>query len=175
MHFLDQAKIYLRSGAGGPGAVSFRREKFIEYGGPDGGNGGHGGNVVLTVDPGVHTLLDFHFRPRQPVHSLLAGRHASRLRGRGLAFEELRPYLPGDDIRTMDWHVTARTGKPHVRVYTEEKDRPVLLVVDQRQNMFFGSKRAMKSVAAAEAAISCVDSRSDRCTSTSCSLSVSGS
>lgn len=99
-----------------------------------------------------HEVHDFHFKPRQPVHSLLAGRHASKLRGRGLAFEELRPYLPGDDIRTMDWRVTARTGKPHVRVYTEEKDRPVLLVVDQRQNMFFGSRRAMKSVVAAEAA-----------------------
>jgi len=99
-----------------------------------------------------HEVRDFHFLPRQPVHSLLAGRHASKLRGRGLAFEELRPYLPGDDIRTMDWHVTARTGRPHVRVYTEEKDRPVLLVVDQRQNMFFGSRRAMKSVVAAEAA-----------------------
>ena len=99
-----------------------------------------------------HEVRDFHFKPRQPVHSLLAGRRASKLRGRGLAFEELRPYLPGDDIRTMDWRVTARTGKPHVRVYTEEKDRPVLLVVDQRQNMFFGSRRAMKSVTAAEAA-----------------------
>ena len=94
----------------------------------------------------------FSFLPRQPVHSLLAGRHASRVRGRGLDFEELRLYLPGDDIRSMDWRVTARTGKPHVRVYTEEKDRPALFVVDQRTNMFFGTKRAMKSVAAAEAA-----------------------
>lgn len=95
---------------------------------------------------------DFHFLPRQPVHSVLAGRHASRVRGRGLAFEELRPYLPGDDLRTMDWRVTARTGKPHVRVYAEEKERPVLVLVDQRINMFFGSRRAMKSVGAAEAA-----------------------
>jgi uncharacterized protein (DUF58 family) len=91
------------------------------------------------------------FLPRQPVHSILAGRHASRLRGRGLNFEELRRYLPGDDIRNMDWRVTARTRKPHVRVYTEERDRPVLLVVDQRQSMFFGSRRAMKSVVASEA------------------------
>ncbi len=95
---------------------------------------------------------DFHFLPRQPVHSVLAGRHASRVRGRGLTFEEVRDYLPGDDIRSMDWRVTARTGKPHVRVYSEEKDRPVLLLVDQRINMFFGSRRAMKSVVAAEAA-----------------------
>jgi len=94
----------------------------------------------------------FSFLPHQPVHSLLAGRHASRLRGRGLNFEEIRRYLPGDDIRTMDWHITARTRKPHIRVYTEERDRPVLLVVDQRLPMFFGSQRAMKSVVAAEAA-----------------------
>lgn len=98
------------------------------------------------------SVRDFHFRTRQPVHSLLSGRHASRVHGRGLAFEELRLYLPGDDVRTMDWRVTARTGKPHVRLYAEEKERPVLLVVDQRMNMFFGSRRSMKSVAAAEAA-----------------------
>jgi uncharacterized protein (DUF58 family) len=94
----------------------------------------------------------YSFLPRQPVHSVLAGRHASRLRGRGLNFEEIRRYLPGDDIRNMDWRVTARTRKPHVRVYTEERDHPVLLLIDQRQNMFFGSRRAMKSVVAAEAA-----------------------
>jgi uncharacterized protein (DUF58 family) len=94
----------------------------------------------------------FSFLPHQPVHSLLAGRHASRLRGRGLNFEGIRRYLPGDDIRTMDWHITARTRKPHIRVYTEERDRPVLLVVDQRLSMFFGSQRAMKSVVAAEVA-----------------------
>ncbi len=86
------------------------------------------------------------------MHSVLAGRHASRLRGRGLNFEEIRHYLPGDDIRTMDWRVTARTREPYVRVYTEERDRPVLLVVDQRQSMFFGSRRATKSVVAAKAA-----------------------
>jgi GTP-binding protein len=66
MHFLDQAKIFVRSGAGGPGAVSFRREKFIEYGGPDGGNGGKGGDIVFEAVPGLNTLIDFrytqHFR-----------------------------------------------------------------------------------------------------------------
>jgi uncharacterized protein (DUF58 family) len=99
-----------------------------------------------------HAARDFSFLAHQPVHSLLAGRRGSRVRGRGLAFEELRQYVPGDDIRTMDWRVTARTGKPHVRVFTEEKDRPALFVVDQRLNMFFGTRRAMKSVAAAEIA-----------------------
>jgi uncharacterized protein (DUF58 family) len=94
----------------------------------------------------------FSFLPRQPVASLLAGRHASRLRGRGLAFEELRHYHQGDDVRTIDWKATARLRSPHVRVYSEERERPVLLVVDQRRPMFFGSRRAMKSVTAAEVA-----------------------
>jgi uncharacterized protein (DUF58 family) len=113
--------------------------------------------------PGVYANLDdlirvrfkardFSFMPRQPVTSILSGRYASRLRGRGLNFEEMRRYLPGDDVRTMDWRVTARTRQPHVRVYTEEKDRSVLLLVDQRSNMFFGSRDRMKSVTAAELA-----------------------
>src|ERR1700756_4071019 len=66
MHFLDQAKIFVRSGAGGAGAVSFRREKFIEFGGPDGGDGGKGGDIVFEGGGGVNTLIDFrytqHFR-----------------------------------------------------------------------------------------------------------------
>ncbi|MEX0324836.1 MAG: DUF58 domain-containing protein [Puniceicoccaceae bacterium] len=95
---------------------------------------------------------DFSFLPQQPVTSVLAGRYASRLRGRGLNFEELRRYQPGDDIRTMDWKVTARTRNPHVRVFTEEKDRQVLLVIDQRINMFFGTRQRMKSVTAAHMA-----------------------
>jgi uncharacterized protein (DUF58 family) len=94
----------------------------------------------------------FSFLPRQPVHSILAGRHASRLRGRGLNFEEIRRYQPGDDIRQIDWKVTVRTRQTHSRVYTEERERSVLLLVDQRITMFFGSVKNMKSVTAAEAA-----------------------
>lgn len=93
---------------------------------------------------------DFSLLPKQPVHSLLSGRHASRLRGRGLTFEELRGYRPGDDIRSIDWKATARLRKPHVRVYSEERERPVLFVVDQRSSMFFGSRRTTKASAAAE-------------------------
>jgi len=92
-----------------------------------------------------HTTL----LPRQPVSSLLAGRRASRLRGRGLDFDELRAYVAGDDVRRIDWRVTARLRRPYVRSYKEERDRPVLLVVDQRPSMFFGSRGAMKSVQAA--------------------------
>jgi len=99
-----------------------------------------------------YTAQGFSYLPRQSVRSLLSGRKRSRLRGRGLDFDELRHYRPGDDIRTMDWRVTNRTGKPHVRVYTEERDRPVIAIVDQRLPMFFGSQHKMKSVVAAEVA-----------------------
>ena len=99
-----------------------------------------------------HKARGFTFLPRQPLHSLLAGRHASRLRGRGFDFEELRRYQPGDDIRTIDWRVTARTQKPHTRVFTEERDRPVLLLVDQRIGMFYGTQKDLKSVTAAKLA-----------------------
>src|SRR6201991_3426304 len=92
------------------------------------------------------------FLPRQPVHSLLSGRFASRMRGRGLNFEEIRDYRSGDDVRQIDWKVTARLQKPHVRVFNEERDRETLLVVDQRLSMFFGSRLSMKSVTAAQAA-----------------------
>lgn len=61
MHFLDQAKIYLRSGAGGGGAVSFRREKYVQYGGPDGGNGGKGGDIIFEAVEGLNTLIDFRY------------------------------------------------------------------------------------------------------------------
>ncbi|RJY08990.1 GTPase ObgE [Aurantiacibacter aquimixticola] len=74
MHFLDQAKIFLKSGAGGPGAVSFRREKYIEFGGPDGGNGGRGGDVVIVAVPGLNTLIDFryaqHFKAKRGEHGM---------------------------------------------------------------------------------------------------------
>jgi uncharacterized protein (DUF58 family) len=116
-----------------------------------------------TRSPGVYVGLDdlialewrgrkVSFLPRQPVHSLLSGRFASRMRGRGLNFEEIRDYRPGDDVRSIDWKVTARLRKPHIRVFDEERDRQALLVVDQRLSMFFGSRLAMKSVTAAEAA-----------------------
>jgi uncharacterized protein (DUF58 family) len=101
--------------------------------------------IALQFKAGGFTLCH-----NQPVHSLLFGRRASHVRGRGLDFEELRSYVAGDDVRSIDWRVTARTQKPYVRVYSEERDRPTMLVVDQRINMFFGSRVSMKSVVAAE-------------------------
>ena len=80
------------------------------------------------------------------------GAHAGTRRGRGIEFEELRPYEAGDDIRAIDWRVTARSGRVHTRVFREERARPVFLLVDQRREMFFGSRRALKSVQAVHAA-----------------------
>jgi uncharacterized protein (DUF58 family) len=95
---------------------------------------------------------DLSFLARQPRGSILAGNHASRLRGRGLNFDELRRYQPGDDLRHLDWRASLRTGKPVVRTFTEERDRPALIVVDQRMSMFFGSQRSFKSALGAELA-----------------------
>lgn len=82
----------------------------------------------------------------------ISGLHMSKMRGRGIDFEEFRPYQQGDDIRTIDWRVTARTGKPFTKVFREERERPVIVAVDQSSSMFFGSQVAFKSVIAAQAA-----------------------
>ncbi len=86
MHFLDQAKIFVRSGAGGPGAVSFRREKYIEYGGPDGGNGGKGGDVIFEAVAGLNTLIDFRYT-----------QHFRAMRGKGGAGSNMTG-AGGDDL-----------------------------------------------------------------------------
>lgn len=82
MKFLDQAKIYIKSGAGGGGAVSFHREKYVEFGGPDGGNGGKGGDVWVEAVPNLNTLIDYryqqHFRAKTGVHGMGRNRHGAR-------------------------------------------------------------------------------------------------
>lgn len=82
----------------------------------------------------------------------ISGLHLSKMRGRGIDFDEFRPYQQGDDIRLIDWRVTARTGRPFTKVFREERERPVIIAVDQTSNMFFGSQVAFKSVIAAQAA-----------------------
>ncbi len=100
-----------------------------------------------------HLAQGFSFLSRkQKVRSILGGKHASKLRGRGLDFEEVRNYVPGDDIRNIDWKVTARTQKTHSKVFSEEKEKPALIIVDQSKSMFFGSQKKMKSVVAGELA-----------------------
>lgn len=89
-------------------------------------------------------------RKQRKVLSTLAGTHISRIRGRGIDFSEVRQYQSGDDIRTMDWRVTARTGSAHIKVFQEEKERPILLVCDQRSTMRFGTRRVLKQVLAAD-------------------------
>lgn len=94
----------------------------------------------------------FSLLPKQPVHSVLAGKHASKLRGRGLDFEEARKYVAGDDIRNIDWRVTARTRTTYTKVFTEEKEKPVLIITDLTPSMFFGSKVYTKSYIASQLA-----------------------
>jgi len=84
-------------------------------------------------------------------HSTRGGSRESRHRGRGVDFAEVRLYQPGDDVRSIDWRVTARRARPHTKVFREERERPALIIIDQSQSMFFGSVRRLKSVLAAEA------------------------
>ena len=91
-------------------------------------------------------------RARKRVHTLLAGGERSPFKGRGIDFEESRRYQPGDDVRLMDWRVMARTNEPYLKVFREERERPVFLVVDDRKAMRFGTRVAFKSVIAAHVA-----------------------
>ena len=113
--------------------------------------------------PGVQVGLDeligsrgqagrLDLAPRGRVLATRTGGHLSRFRGRGMEFDESRVYQPGDDPRNMDWRVTARAGTPHVKLFREERERPVWLLVDQGSSMRFGTRVAFKSVVAARAA-----------------------
>jgi uncharacterized protein (DUF58 family) len=84
-------------------------------------------------------------RARHPAMARIHGAHRSAQRGRGLEFEEVRLYTPGDDARTIDWRVTARRGKAHTKLFREERERPVWLVADLHDGLFFGSRRQFKS------------------------------
>ena len=86
------------------------------------------------------------------VRVVMSGGHLSRYKGRGVEFDESRPYQPGDDLRTIDWRVTARTGKPHTKVFREERNRPVFVWLDLRRPMLFATRGEFKGVRAAEMA-----------------------
>lgn len=88
----------------------------------------------------------------RPSRSALAGTHRSRFHGRGMDYRESRHYQAGDDIRNMDWRITARSGHPHVKVFDEERERPVVVLVDLGATMFFASQGVFKSVQAARLA-----------------------
>lgn len=118
-------------------------------------------SVIANLNPkGAYTTLASLLRLRfaaqdlklfvpRPVKSLLNGGERTRFRGRGMDFEEVRLYQAGDDIRSIDWRVTARTQVPHTKVYREERERPVFILIDQRSPLFFGSQQCFKSVLAA--------------------------
>ncbi|MFC1665084.1 DUF58 domain-containing protein, partial [Pseudomonadota bacterium] len=114
---------------------------------------------IKGVQASVEQLLQqrfaasrLNFGRRRTPGTQLAGPHRSRYRGRGMDYDESRIYFPGDDIRTMDWRVTARTGVPHSKLYKEERERPVFMLVDFGASMFFGTQTAFKSVVATQAA-----------------------
>ena len=113
------------------------------------------GAVHVSSDELVRCRLvarDLSLGSRQPARSAITGVHGSRFRGRGMDYLESRGYQPGDDIRSMDWRVTARSGKAHVKLYQEERERPVVAMVDLGPGMFFATRGAFKSVIASRAA-----------------------
>ena len=88
---------------------------------------------------------DLNLHARRPVLARLQGSHRTAQRGRGLEFEEVRRYTPGDDARNIDWRVTARRGQPHTKLFREERERPVWLVADLHPGLYFGSRYQLKS------------------------------
>ncbi|MBF9002054.1 MULTISPECIES: DUF58 domain-containing protein [Vibrio] len=114
----------------------------------------HADGVHITVEE----LLPYRqhtskwLPPAKSLWSQLLGQHQSRQLGRGMDFAEVRQYQPGDDIRAIDWRVTARTGKPHTKLFTEEREKPVILYIDLSSSMQFGSTAMFKAVQAAHMA-----------------------
>jgi uncharacterized protein (DUF58 family) len=115
-----------------------------------------------TIDPAISVSLaelvamsskaqQLRLRPKV-IRARQGGQYISRMRGRGMEFDESRPYQPGDDVRNIDWRVTARTGKTHSKIFREERERPVLISVDARQPMFFATRGRFKWVQAAQLA-----------------------
>ncbi|HUN77090.1 MAG TPA: DUF58 domain-containing protein [Steroidobacteraceae bacterium] len=119
-------------------------------------NPSSGGAAVL---PDLEELLVLRglaqglaMRARRSARILPAGAHHSSQRGRGLEFQEVRPYVPGDDPRSIDWRVTARRGRAHTKLFREERERPVWLLVDLSPAMYFGTRGQLKSAVAVRAA-----------------------
>jgi len=117
----------------------------------------------LISQPGIRIslaeLIEMRHRVREVQlfsspgrRSPLIGLHHSKLRGRGVDFDQVRVYQAGDDVRTIDWRVTARTQEPHTKLFHEERERPIFLMVEQSRRLFFGSGLMFKSVLAAQAA-----------------------
>ena len=122
-------------------------------------SGGNGEVGLSGIEVDVDDLIGLRFRAQRlelgiarRARQTMTGAHDSRFRGRGMEFAESRIYQPGDDVRSIDWRVTARTGRPHTKLFQEERERPIILLVDLGASMFFGTRKAFKSVLAAETA-----------------------
>ncbi|MCI0995044.1 DUF58 domain-containing protein [Pseudomonas corrugata] len=120
-------------------------------------------NNPLAPAPGIRVslseLIEMRHRVREVQlfstpgqRSPLIGLHHSKLRGRGVDFDQVRVYQAGDDVRTIDWRVTARTQEPHTKLFHEERERPIFIMIEQSHRLFFGSGQVFKSVLAAQAA-----------------------
>ncbi len=117
----------------------------------------------LLATPGIRISLAEMIEMRHRVREVqlfsspgqrspLVGLHHSKLRGRGVDFDQVRVYQAGDDVRSIDWRVTARTQEPHTKLFHEERERPIFILVEQSRRLFFGSGQTFKSVLAAQAA-----------------------
>ncbi len=113
-------------------------------------NGIHAAKNELLYYRGKTALLDL--KPKQHQQAHLAGQYVSVHKGRGMEFDEVRHYQAGDDIRMIDWRVTARTGRTHTKLFREERERPVFILTDLSESMQFGSQLLYKSVQAAHLA-----------------------
>ena len=111
--------------------------------------------VAVTIDELIalkSAIRGISLTSARVKNSSITGVHPSRFRGRGMDYQESRAYQPGDDVRSMDWRVTARAGHPYVKMYEEERQRPVMLLIDLNPGMFFATQGAFKSVMAARIA-----------------------
>ncbi len=108
----------------------------------------HANGVTLTLEELLHyrTQSVHWLPPAQSIWSQMSGNHKSRQKGRGMDFMEVRQYQAGDDIRSIDWRVTARTGKAHTKLFAEDKEQAVILYIDLSASLHFGSRYVLKSV-----------------------------
>ncbi len=115
-----------------------------------------GGDGLVRIS--ATTLIALHHGARSlplkptAIRARQSGAYLSPFKGRGMEFDEARPYVPGDDVRTLDWRVTARTGRPYTKLFREERERSVLVWVDLRRTMLFATRGAFKAVRAAQVA-----------------------
>ncbi len=131
----------------------FRRSKAVRR---DASAVHEGGEEIVQISLKALIQLSRHAgnvaMDKLSIRSILSGNYLSKVKGRGMEFDEVRLYMPGDDVRSLDWRVTARTGKPHTKLYREERERPVFISVDFRSAMFFATRGVFKSVLAAKLA-----------------------